>query len=146
MDSGIGQFWIILPWLLAVIVPAGIALFFVRQLNIARQETDKTKEDANLLQTEIQVMSEKLANVKEVLERERHEAHQRFSELSVEKNELKSSYENLQEKNSAVQADLAAAEAKLPDLILWRQSLPSFRTNMTTSVRKNPPSMPISPL
>lgn len=116
MDSGTGQFLTILPWLLAVIAPAGIAFFFVRQLNIARQETDKAKEDANLLQTEVQVKCEKLANVQEVLERERQEANQHVSQLSVEKNDLKISYEKLQEKNSAVQADLAAAEAKLPRL------------------------------
>lgn len=116
MANDTGQLLIIIPWLLALVLPAGVALFFVRQLNIARQETYKTKEDANLLQTEIQVMGEKIANAQEVVTRERHEAIQRFSQLSVEKNDLKSSYEKLQEKNSIVQAGLAAAEAKLPRL------------------------------
>lgn len=116
MNNLNGQLLTILPWVLAVLVPAGIVLLFVRQLNIVRQEADTAKEHANRSETENQVFGEKLANTQENLERERQEAQQRFKQIDEERNELKGSCKILQEENTTLQADLAAAQAKLPQL------------------------------
>jgi len=116
MDNGTGQLLTILPWLLAVIVPAGVGFFFIRQLYAVRLELDEAKDGNNRIQTENQVICQELVNAREILDRERKVATQRFDQLSTEKKELRSAYEQLQERNTNIQASLAAAEARLPQI------------------------------
>ncbi len=114
MNIETGQFLPILPWLLAVILPAGIAFILLRQINILRQTIDTARQDVSRLQTENQIASHQLAYVQETLEKERGAAALHLDQEKAEKLQFQADNKELRGKLSTVSANLAAAEAKLP--------------------------------
>jgi DNA recombination protein RmuC len=121
MDTG--TLMTIFPWLLVVFVPAGITLYFVRQMNALRQEATRAREESGRLQTALQVRDEKLANTEETLERERQKSAEVIEQITAEKDRLKEAHEALRQEKEEVKAKLAAAEAKLPQIDALKKAL-----------------------